>query len=285
MRRLFLLILGVGAAVCFADPHPVDPVGFKTLNEAVLAPKCVRCHEEYRTEEGLAADIVPGNPDSSPLYRTIAEGKMPRGAPLSPDLVSMVRRYIEKSSAPQSSTPMIDLKHVTLQKLRSDIFEARCVKCHDKYKSDEGILADIEPGDPGHSILYNYVARGRMPRDGFRYQNGKRPPGKYTLTKNQIDAIRTFILRLPPKHFPPVSPTWASLKANLFQRSCVTCHSDGGPAGDHPFETRAEVKSMGSEILAIMLDSREPMPAAHTTAPPTPKLIRAFKKWIALERR
>lgn len=281
---VLLLISG-----CFSSsPAPTAPaprasvVRFSELKTTVLAAKCLRCHAEYGSEKGLASEIVPGHPEQSELYQSVATGRMPeRGNPLPKAQIELVRNYIEHVTWSELSAPMIDLKNVTYRKLSSAIFGPRCVKCHANYRTEAGVLADIEPGDPEHSILYNYVANGAMPTQGYRYVTGSRNSKEAgPLSQNNISAIRAFIESLPPRKYPPIAPTWSSLRANLFQRSCVSCHSPGGSGEDNPLVTYGEVSALSEPISERIQSSVQRMPAAHTTFPPRPELIRAFVEWV-----
>ena len=271
IRAFALAVFAFAISACnnggIADNH-ARKASFSQLRDKVLVPRCIHCHSEYKTEQGLAPDLIPGHPEQSPLYKTIASGEMPKqDSPLARPLVELVRNYIE-NAPPFKPDPEIELTHVTFKILDSVVFQPKCVKCHEKYRSEKGVLSDLEPGDPAHSILYNYVIAGKMPQ------------GASPLSDNTIQAIHSFIQHLPARKYPPVAPTWSALRANLFERSCVACHGAGGSASDNPLVTYQDIRAIAPRILVRIKNTRAPMPAAHTTLPPTPRLIRAFGRWV-----
>lgn len=88
-------------------------VTFTQLTASLFANrayKCMRCHsaddassavdiETYENLVGPAAlrtdVVVPGDPDASALYKSLATGMMPKNAaPLPPELLADVRRWI-----------------------------------------------------------------------------------------------------------------------------------------------------------------------------------------------
>ena len=71
-----------------------------------------------------------------------------------------------------------------------------------------------------------------MPKDGK------------ALSTNNIQAIGVYIKTLAQKSYPAIAPTWASLNANLFQRSCVQCHRSGVLLKNCLFDTYAGVAAM-----------------------------------------
>lgn len=80
------------------DDGDVVVVGptYKEFNEKIIAPKCLRCHSDMGTEEGLRDYYTPGRSTQSLLYERVADGSMPRrGPPLTEDELLLVRRFID----------------------------------------------------------------------------------------------------------------------------------------------------------------------------------------------
>ena len=64
------------------DPDMV--VNYSVIKSEVLAPKCLSCHSNVATENGLKAWVTPGKPDSSAFFTLSENGSMPKnGTPLS----------------------------------------------------------------------------------------------------------------------------------------------------------------------------------------------------------
>lgn len=258
--------------------NDIREVDFRSLSAAVLVPKCVQCHAWASTPEGVASTFIAFDPDHSPLYTKVASGEMPKGGPpLAPALVRLVRAYIAN---PPDSSPVIDLKNVTFEVLKSNVLDTRCIRCHDDFASAEGFMGDIEPGDADHSLAYNYVKRGKMPKNSTH------------LTDNNVEAFKVYINSLPPATYPPIQPTWTSINANLIQRSCIQCHTSDGSAKSVPFDTYQQIvtgvvtehdgsqKSLLSVIVPKMQNPNKPMPPRQSTLPPSAELIRAVQAWI-----
>lgn len=69
---------------------------YEEINEKIIAPKCIRCHGDMATEEGLRDYYEPGRSNQSLLYERVADGSMPRrGPPLTEDELLLVRRFID----------------------------------------------------------------------------------------------------------------------------------------------------------------------------------------------
>ncbi len=80
------------------DDDDVIVIGptYTEINEKIIAPKCIRCHSDMATEEGLRDYYVPGRSNQSLLYERVADGSMPRrGPPLTEDELLLVRRFID----------------------------------------------------------------------------------------------------------------------------------------------------------------------------------------------
>ncbi len=69
---------------------------YQEINEKLIAPKCLRCHSDMGSEQGLRDYYVPGRSNQSLLYERVADGSMPRrGPPLTEDELLLVRRFID----------------------------------------------------------------------------------------------------------------------------------------------------------------------------------------------
>lgn len=71
-----------------------EKVDFKVLTENVL-DKCVICHKSWTAEEKFAKHIKENDPEKSPLYLTVVEGKMPKKGPkLTEREQEIIKNYI-----------------------------------------------------------------------------------------------------------------------------------------------------------------------------------------------
>ena len=114
---LFLLLAGCHPAGTPSElkfqASPIDDkignldsanLDFPTLYSEILEPKCLACHDNVSSEDGIANWIVNQNPDESPLFLTVVDGYMPAGGtPLTSQELDFVSRYIEQFSGGSSS--------------------------------------------------------------------------------------------------------------------------------------------------------------------------------------
>jgi mono/diheme cytochrome c family protein len=161
-------------------PPPSARVSYETVHSYVLGPQCVACHVDFSSEAGLRKYLVPGDPESSTLYRSIANGSMPPGGPpLSAGAVHLVEAYISQAQAAPAPTPKADYVAV-----RSRILEPRCLTCHSDMATEDGFALYLEPGDPEGSAVVQSIENGRM------------PPGGGQIPAADLATLRTYIAGL-----------------------------------------------------------------------------------------
>lgn len=171
-----------------------DKVSFALLKQNILEPMCLRCHAWVLDEAKVDTRIVPGEPDSSSLFRLVENGSMPVGGPaLTLDQLDIVRRYIiAKGSAGggdirPAPTPVpgddddVIVVVPTYAEVNEKIIAPKCIRCHNDMATEEGLRDYYEPGRSNQSLLYERVADGSMPRRG--------PP----LTEDELLLVRRFI--------------------------------------------------------------------------------------------
>lgn len=185
-----------------------EQVSFTVVQQLIFGPKCLRCHtgsegpgavdlSSYKTT--MASDIVvPFDSASSRIYKTVASGSMPKGqGPLSPSLLSLLRDWIDLGAHEGEAPLPLPVLQPTYQSIFTNIFEPRCIGCHDgthatteldlrTFASLMGFEGDffkaVEPGDPESSTLFLNVSAGLMPPTGA------------SLNEPQIEAIQDWIL-------------------------------------------------------------------------------------------
>jgi hypothetical protein len=88
-------------------PGAFTQVDFATLESQVLAPKCLSCHSDFNTEQGIQPYITPGNLQQSALYTEITSGDMPPGGSALPSgSQTIVEEYINGLPQAGVETPL-----------------------------------------------------------------------------------------------------------------------------------------------------------------------------------
>ncbi|MDZ4663178.1 MAG: c-type cytochrome domain-containing protein [Pseudomonadota bacterium] len=123
---LALLVLAVGMGCSSSHDEDegfslVEP-RFKSITENIFVSKCVHCHGPQKSEKGIDLSsyekifsgavfpplIIPGNPEKSSLYKSVAEGKMPKNEPsLNKKELKAIYKWI-KNGAKKEETPDSD---------------------------------------------------------------------------------------------------------------------------------------------------------------------------------
>ena len=208
-----LCLLGWTAARAAPPAPPAAPTSRGV--PALLVARCGGCHGARAPKAGLdltsAAGIarggdrgpalVPGNPDDSPLYGVLRDGRMPpKGAGrISRAETEAVRRWIaEGAGAVAAAAPPVT-QHDVLPMLR-----LRCTVCHGLRRQEGGLdlrsLASMLKGGrsgpamvrgkPGESLVVKRVHAGEMPPPGRLVEVSVKPmePGELALLSRWIAA-------------------------------------------------------------------------------------------------
>jgi hypothetical protein len=78
-------------------------LNYDSLKSAIFSRKCVACHApggngfwafDVTSYRGVMVDVTPGKPDESELFKQVFDGKMPKGSPLPPEEVELIRQWI-----------------------------------------------------------------------------------------------------------------------------------------------------------------------------------------------
>lgn len=182
---------------------------YRELCDAVIAPKCFKCHGGGNAAGGVALDdleqlkkdgiIVPGKPEDSILYQVLMDDSMPEGpSKLSAQEKKAIHRWIadgapvspEDGDEPPEPTPVVTPPAVGFAELQAKVLAVSCVRCHrgekpagkislesyDKITSQGIVIA----GDPDASLLYRVVRDDVM-------------PPKAKLTAGQKELLRSWI--------------------------------------------------------------------------------------------
>lgn len=156
----------------------LSPTALESKAMAVLQNRCAACHNPLSVNGGLGdvtdkshllsqGFVVPGGATNSQLYDSIANNRMPTGAPLSEDEKTAIRSWIIEA------LPALPPPAVSIATTRS-IVQARCLSCHSvagglqggiNLETDSGIRAMVVPGEPFQSPLFDAVLKERMPKN------------------------------------------------------------------------------------------------------------------------
>ena len=189
------------------------------LTENLFQARCASCHNsgrqpgghKFETERDLLNNvatktIVAGSPDNSSLYKIIESGAMPtRGEKATAQELQVLACWITEGATPGSSacvqkfglsgsvdpdsnptptptpTPTVNPGNnaTDSQWLTRNLFQARCVSCHNsgrqpgghKFETEQDLLDNIATkkivaGSPDTSSLYKIIESGAMPTRG-----------------------------------------------------------------------------------------------------------------------
>ena len=108
-----LLLVGCGSQPARAPapkaeetPAPVE-VSFAKDVQSIVTANCLPCHSgakdaaaksNWTTYDGVMADVVAGNPDSSKFYQMLRDGKMPPSGKLDSTKLATIQRWINEGA-------------------------------------------------------------------------------------------------------------------------------------------------------------------------------------------
>lgn len=147
---------------------PDTKVTFEMVKSQILTPKCLSCHSNASTAEGLNSWIVAGQPDVSSFFTRMEDGSMPKGASaVSTADLELARMYIQQlaTSPVPAPTPTPDpVNGISFSELKNRVLDPyRCTSCHNV--STEARLANwIDIEKPMESELYTITNSGEMPQ-------------------------------------------------------------------------------------------------------------------------
>jgi hypothetical protein len=171
----------------------------------IINSKCVGCHNPSNAMGGMNYitnlnsllyfhQVVPGEPDISPLYQKIQTGAMPPGQPLSEAEAKAIYDWIHdgltdgNGVTPPPPTP-VPVLGPTFTSINDNILRPKCLSCHSSTNMSGGLSFStyssaknaVQPGNPGASSMYTAISSGIMPRGGSM------------LSSAEISAVQTWI--------------------------------------------------------------------------------------------
>lgn len=103
------------------------PIDFKTINEAIIQPHCITCHQQYATYEGVKNE-------ANNILNAVNSNRMPKNAaPLSSAKKQLLAMWVA-AGAPQGgenpTPPPNDKLEATWVSLSAKVFFPKCLVCH-----------------------------------------------------------------------------------------------------------------------------------------------------------
>ena len=190
---------------------------------------------------------------------------------------------IETGTDESSRFQVYNYSQVDFATLKDKVLQPQCSQCHSWATNENEIIKRIIPGDPANSALYKSVKSGQM------------PSGKPRLTDQALKLVEQYISHVDSARAVkpvPLAATYASLKVNLFEKSCVGCHNPDDIAR-RPKPKRLLLTSKESivedfeNVLFRMSDQaweqldNEMPPSTSKTPRVSPEVIKMFEKWAA----
>jgi mono/diheme cytochrome c family protein len=193
LRKVPVLFLVMGLIACdSSDLHYKDEAPSLTSIVSsngleVLSNHCAACHGSVTGGSGGINDIlnvdklisdgllVPGSPDTSPLYQEVESGRMPATGKLPDYEIATLRQWILDGLVvvgPAPTPKPIAPLGPTYQSLYENIFLPKCVACHNATTASRGVRLDtyeytiqqINLANPTQSRLYQVTSSGKMPK-------------------------------------------------------------------------------------------------------------------------
>ncbi len=180
-------------------------MSFALINEKILQPKCVMCHQNFSNYSTLMASgvVISKKPDQSSLYLKTSSGQMPKGgSPLSGEEVNAIYQWISDGapetvaslpsgsipggtppggttpggSTPGGTPPPVAGVSPTYEWIQNNVFIPRCIICHRGASAPSGydltsfdnVMAGgrVNPGNPSTSRLFQRIDNNSMPPGG-----------------------------------------------------------------------------------------------------------------------
>ncbi len=230
---------------------------FAVIQKNIIEPKCLACHSANNPADGInlstyadvmnSKTVIPGKPQESKLFTSVANGRMPRGrAALPTDEIQLIQKWITDGAHEvenEVGNPVPAPEAVpTYQWISKNVLEKKCLICHNTAKprgkvdlsSYEALMAStgnktkpVIAGNAEASTLYLEIEEQKM------------PPNIKKLDEAEMKALHDWILvgapapvvTPAPSPVPgpsptptPPEPTYAWLSKNVLSRRCGSCH-------------------------------------------------------------
>lgn len=198
--------------------------------------------------------------------------------------------YLERKGMDELPREGLSLEQIDFAQVQTEIFQPRCVSCHQQYSSYSGVIRELD-------AIVTSVQLDRMPKTGG------------PLSRIQKQVLASWVAMGAPEisgdsaDLDPVllEPIWSSVFENIITPHCLVCHNPQGQAGFLDLSTRLAIFSMrdhifgggktflnfdspeDSYLIEIVLDDVEPMPPIWSNIRRLNESeIRVLTDWIAL---
>lgn len=165
------------------------------------------------------------------------------------------------------------IRSISYEEVSEKVFRPKCIGCHG---SSGGVNLESYKSASSHleAIKNSTVVRRTMPRSPV-----------IALTKNELELVAAWVAAGGPDSpldgstsggttggGPVLEPTYESIKKQIIDRKCLSCHTAGGSAHRMPFNTREELLDDTYEVvipnnpdesgmlIVLKPDARKPMP-------------------------
>jgi mono/diheme cytochrome c family protein len=296
-------------------------ISYGQVHDQIFAPKCMGCHfsggqspalDSYAAVKSAVDDIEqmaivkrampPRKPLTDDLSNLLSEW-IANGAPLGdPEPAPSAEPSAEPSTEPSPAPSLVPVLP-TFASIRANIIETSCAKCHGPGGPASDAPLDtvaellseklITPGNASTSKFYMLIEKKIMPPKSTGI----------TLSDQEIQAVGQWIQNdtsdeptpgpsvspspTPAPSLLPLAPTFTSIRADIFESKCLTCHSAGGHAAEVPLDTLSDVLAdkivtPGNPSTSTLynLVANKKMPPQGTTAPLTDQEIQVISEWI-----
>ncbi|MBC7690234.1 MAG: hypothetical protein H7222_00565 [Methylotenera sp.] len=279
-------------------PIPPSLLSYQFVRASVFEPRCLSCHGNGSALGGVSLESYESVKQYTFTISQVAllERRMPPTSPLSGTESDILAAWIlagaplHAGDAPTGNVPpgRPDVTKISYAYLKERVFVPRCLGCH---------------GTSGGVNLETYVqVKENLGKITVAALIDKTMPKGGPLSNDEADLLKAWIKAGAPEGpVPPadsLKPTFTSLKKNIFEPKCLTCHSGAVPKGDVSFETLQKLKSsprqplsmedagdpMSSGLYLILThaDPKRRMPPAGSGNPLKPEEIEVIKQWIKL---
>lgn len=186
------------------------------------------------------------------------------------------------------------IRSISYQEVNEKVFQPKCIGCHG---SSGGVNLETYKSASSHleGIKNSTVVRRTMPRSPVK-----------SLTKNELELVAAWVAAGGPDAplDSPTSgggsgggqvlePTYESIKKQIIDRKCLSCHTAGGSAHRMPFNTKEELLDDTYEVvipnnpdesgmlIVLKPDARKPMPPKDSSFSAVTESEKAvIREWI-----
>ncbi len=102
------------------------PIDFETINEAIIQPHCISCHQQYSTYDGVKNE-------ANSILNAVTTNRMPKNtAPLSNSKKELLAAWVAAGTplGTDAPPPVNQKLEATWVSLSSKVFFPKCLVCH-----------------------------------------------------------------------------------------------------------------------------------------------------------